>query len=183
MANDKRMDCVILGLLSHEALTGYDIKKKLDTSLSFFWSGSYGSIYPTLNKLSKEGLIVATDSTLKEGRAKILYSLTPEGHAFLKAWLTEPVIKDELRYETLLKLFFGGELGRVGALEHIKRFEEKIKPQYELLQMIVESLKAVQEEKDHVYYLLTAMFGVETYEAYLRWCEKAKKELKKNETK
>lgn len=28
MAKTKKMDCVILGLLSHESLTGYEIKRK-----------------------------------------------------------------------------------------------------------------------------------------------------------
>lgn len=28
MANEKKIDCVILGLLSHEELTGYEIKKE-----------------------------------------------------------------------------------------------------------------------------------------------------------
>ena len=45
MANKKKMDYVLLGLLSHEPMTGYEIKKRLDTTLRFFWGGSYGSIY------------------------------------------------------------------------------------------------------------------------------------------
>jgi len=48
MANEKKLDCVILGLLSHEDLTGYEIKKRIDTGLKLFWSASFGSIYPTL---------------------------------------------------------------------------------------------------------------------------------------
>lgn len=36
MASEKKLDCVILGLLSHEELTGYEIKKRMDTALSFF---------------------------------------------------------------------------------------------------------------------------------------------------
>ncbi len=51
MANTKKMDYVLLGLLSHEPMTGYEMKKRLDTSLRFFWGGSFGSIYPTLNQL------------------------------------------------------------------------------------------------------------------------------------
>ncbi len=43
---------MILGLLSHENLTGYEIKKRMDGSLNFFGGASYGSIYPTLNDLS-----------------------------------------------------------------------------------------------------------------------------------
>ena len=49
MASEKKMDCVILGLLSNESMTGYEIKKRMDTTLKFFWSASFGSIYPTLS--------------------------------------------------------------------------------------------------------------------------------------
>ena len=39
MANTKKMDYVLLGLLSHEPMTGYEMKKRLDTTLRFFWGG------------------------------------------------------------------------------------------------------------------------------------------------
>ncbi|MBP5309319.1 MAG: hypothetical protein J6Z05_01720 [Lachnospiraceae bacterium] len=29
-----------------------------------------------------------------------------------------------------------------------------------------------------MYYYLTALFGVESYEAYLKWCDKAKKMIR-----
>ena len=37
---------VILGLLLEGSLSGYDIKKIIDTRFSFFWSESYGQLYP-----------------------------------------------------------------------------------------------------------------------------------------
>ena len=49
MANEKKIDYVLLGLLCHESLTGYEIKKRLDTRLRLFWSASFGSIYPALS--------------------------------------------------------------------------------------------------------------------------------------
>ena len=57
MANEKKMDCVLLGLLSHEPLTGYEIKKRMDTTLKLFWNASYGSIYPTLNGMERDGYV------------------------------------------------------------------------------------------------------------------------------
>lgn len=176
MANDKRMDCVILGLLSHEPLTGYDIKKRIDGSLSFFWNGSYGSIYPTLIKLAENGYVIKKEAN-DNGRDKLMYSITSSGKNALLEWLKEPVIKDELRYETLLKLFFGGELGKQGALEHIQRFEDKIKSELSMLQMYEDNLRRVLDEEDHKYYLLTVMFGIETYKGYLKWCNDARKLL------
>ena len=104
MANTKKMDYVLLGLLSHEPMTGYEMKKRLDTTLRFFWGGSYGSIYPTLNQLEKEGKVTREDVS-SNGREKISYSITEYGKDSLKEWLRKPVEKDELRYETLLKLF------------------------------------------------------------------------------
>jgi len=43
------------------------------------------------------------------------------------------VIKDELRYETLLKLFFGSEVGPEITINHINEFEDKIRRQLEVL--------------------------------------------------
>lgn len=80
------------------------MKKRLDTTLRFFWGGSYGSIYPTLNQLETEGK-VTKENTSSNGREKISYSITEYGKESLKEWLQKPVEKDELRYETLLKVF------------------------------------------------------------------------------
>ena len=57
MASDNKMNLVIRGLLDHEELTGYDIKKRIDGSLRYFWKGSFGSIYPALSSLEETGLI------------------------------------------------------------------------------------------------------------------------------
>lgn len=178
MANEKKINYVILGLLSHESMTGYEIKKRIDNSLSFFWSGSYGSIYPTLDALVSGGYVEKKEET--SGRGKIMYSITEKGRTSLKEWLMQPVKKDELRYETLLKLFFGGELGREGTLVHIQNFEEKIRKELRLLEMYAENLEKVHDEEDHKYFLLTVRFGIETYRAYLRWCEDAKNILQQN---
>lgn len=52
----------ILGLLTTDCHTGYDIKQMMDTSLNHFWKISYGQIYPTLKKLVEDGWAVVTDT-------------------------------------------------------------------------------------------------------------------------
>lgn len=177
MANEKKMDCVILGLLSHESMTGYEIKKRIDTTLKYFWSASYGSIYPTLSALAKDGFVTKKE-TVKNGRDKIIYTITDAGRGYLKEWLGIPVTKDELRYETLLKLFFGSVAGTQISLEHIENFEEKIKSELPYLQKAVKTLEGIQEDDVHKYYMLIAMFGVKAYQAFLEWCDEAKQILK-----
>ncbi|MDE6063639.1 MAG: PadR family transcriptional regulator, partial [Lachnospiraceae bacterium] len=73
MANERKIDMVILGLLSHEPLTGYDIKKRIDGAIRFFWKGSFGSIYPALNAMEKDGLVTKENSS-ESGREKIVYA-------------------------------------------------------------------------------------------------------------
>ena len=176
MANEKKMDCVILGLLCHESLTGYEIKKRMDTALRFFWSASFGSIYPTLNSLVHDDLVTKFETT-DNGRDKVIYTITDAGREHLKKWLALPVKKDELRYETLLKLFFGEEAGPDISLEHIRNFESRVRAELPFLQQATRKLQGIQDEKAHRYYLLTAMFGERVYKAYLEWCEEAKRIL------
>lgn len=177
MANTRKMDYVLLGLLSHESMTGYEMKKRLDTTLRFFWGGSYGSIYPTLNQLEKEGKVTKEDTSIN-GREKISYSITGYGKETLKEWLQKPVEKDEIRYETLLKLFFGNETGFERTKDHIERFEEKCKNELAVLNMFAENLIQYLEDDTHKHYYLTVKFGINTYEAYLKWCKEAKKQIK-----
>lgn len=180
MATEKKLDCVILGLLSHEELTGYEIKKRMDTVLKYFWGASYGSIYPTLSNLVERGLATKREG-MENRRNKLIYTITEEGRSYLKEWIRLPVEKDELRYETLLKLFFGNEQGAPQAIAHIEAFQEKIEKEMPYLLGAEKTLKEVlNDDKAHQYYLLTVEFGIKTYQAYLEWCKEAKEFLREN---
>lgn len=177
MAIEKKIDYVILGLLSHEDLTGYEIKKRMDTSLKYFWGASYGSIYPALSDLVARRLADKRDGT-ENKRNKIIYSITEEGRNYLREWLKIPADKDELRYETLLKLFFGNEGGAMQAIAHIDAFREKIEGELPYLMSAADTLRKNMDVDDtHKYYLLTVEFGMKAYRAYLEWCEEAKEIL------
>lgn len=170
---EKKIDCVILGLLSHEELTGYEIKRRIDSSLSYFWGASYGSIYPALSALVSNGLAERRYDE-ESSRSKQIYSITDKGRAYLREWLLQPVQRDELRYETLLKLFFGSEAGAEATAEHIAAFREKTEKALGELLRAREVLKAhLDEDVTHRYYLLTVEFGISTYEGYLKYCDEA----------
>lgn len=179
MANQKKMDKVLLGLLSHESLTGYDIKKRLDTVLHFFWGGSYGSIYPTLLDLEKQDKIYKK-SFVENGRNKTVYYITDKGEESLIKWLNCPVDKDEIRYETILKLFLGNTAGYDVARRHIEQFEKKCREELQNLQIYEKNLVNFLGEDTHKYYYLTIMFGIKTYESYIEWCSEAIAFLNKN---
>ena len=82
----------------------------MDTTLKYFWGASYGNVYPTLSDLVNSGLAIKKEDG-ENKRNKLIYTITDKGLDYLKEWLKSPVEKDDLRYETLLKLFIGNEQG------------------------------------------------------------------------
>jgi DNA-binding PadR family transcriptional regulator len=51
------LEIAVLGLLKEQPLHGYELKKRLSETLGFLWGVSYGSLYPALRRLEKEGAI------------------------------------------------------------------------------------------------------------------------------
>ena len=180
MGKDRKIDVVILGLLAHEDLTGYDIKKRIDTAIGFFWKGSFGSIYPSLGDMEKQGLVQKKSSGVSGGREKIIYHITSAGRTFLKKWLNDEKVGNELKYETLLKLYFGGAETSEVAVRNIEIFEVQVKENLAILRIYKENLEKVLDKADHKYYYLTVTFGIDTYEAYLKWCKKARAFLERH---
>lgn len=178
MSKDRKIDMVILGLLSHEDLTGYDIKKQIDEGIRFFWKGSFGSIYPALGEMEKSGQIKKLPDKSSSGREKIKYRITKDGKSILKEWLKEEQASNDLKYETLLKLHFGGAAKPEVSIHNIELFEEQIRSDLNILKWYKSNLENVLDNNEHLHYYLTVTFGIDTYEAYLKWCAKSKKLLK-----
>lgn len=98
---------VILGLLMHHSLSGYDMKHKMETILAYFNNASFGTIYPMLGKMEKEGLITK-ESVIQEGRPnKNLYSITEEGRSQFKKYMYSPIEDNEFKSDAMTRLFFG----------------------------------------------------------------------------
>ncbi len=97
----------IMGILSMGPMSGYDIKKKFEQNLSYFWSESYGQIYPILKKLAQQGLATRTIERHEGKPDRHIYALTAKGQKELQDWMIQPVGRQIGRHEILLKLFFG----------------------------------------------------------------------------
>lgn len=180
MGKSRKIDMVILGLLCHEPLTGYDIKKRIDNSIRFFWKGSFGSIYPALTDMEKTGLIIKNMSSKQTGeRERIEYVITETGKKCIRDWLEDSEASNELKYETLLKLFFGGAADAETSIRNIEIFRQNVDQELQLLKLYQKNLTLAPVKREHKYYYLTVLFGVETYETYLKWCDEAVEILKK----
>jgi len=164
----------ILGILSfHPRQSGYHIRKTVETTVGFFWGESFGQIYPTLKRLTAEGLIVP-DGAPTGPKNRLEYSLTLAGHACLEEWLAVPYRSDPPRDEFLLKLFFGGEAAPAVSMEHLRKFRERNQRLLATLEQ-VELLSAQQNanQPGYPFWMLTLSFGLVQVRSALAWSETA----------
>ena len=165
---------LILGMLRHDPLSGYEIKRAVDKSTRFFWAASYGQIYPELRELATAGLVEG-ESQPTGGRKRTVYRLTDDGREELRRWLDRPPERLELRDEGLLKLFFAGAAEPATADEIIDAKQRLIEDKLATLREI-EPYAAAAAPSDPFPYLVLR-YGVESSEWAIAWCERARAEL------
>src|SRR5437762_1001655 len=98
-------DYAVLGMLTLKPMSGYEVRATIAESIAYFWTESYGQIYPTLKRLAAAKLVTRKSETAS-GRLRHTYSITPAGREALAAWLAQPPHPRTPRNELLFKLFF-----------------------------------------------------------------------------
>src|ERR1700709_431394 len=95
-ADGDMLEIAVLGLLNESPMHGYELRKRLSGLLGTFRAFSYGSLYPTLRKLSEAGWIYdespAEDASPAPGRwrrGKRVYRLTADGKEHLAELLAQ----------------------------------------------------------------------------------------------
>ena len=73
------LELAILGLLKDRSVHGYQLKKHLADTLGSFWQVSYGSLYPALKRLQRQGAVEMIFPKDEVGRRKNVYRITPKG--------------------------------------------------------------------------------------------------------
>jgi DNA-binding PadR family transcriptional regulator len=87
------LEIAVLGLLNESPMHGYELRKRLAVLLGAFRAFSYGSLYPTLRRLSEAGWITEehdeTAPATRSRRARRVYRLTAEGKEHLAELLAD----------------------------------------------------------------------------------------------
>ncbi|HEX5588404.1 MAG TPA: PadR family transcriptional regulator [Acidimicrobiia bacterium] len=140
------LDLAILGSLKEQPLHGYELKKRVGETVGSTWAMSFGSLYPALRRLERDGAIEVVDpaqvSTTpipptgslagdlaaarmrRAGkptrRTRKAYELTARGDARLTELLLDPDSPDDDR-TFALKLAFCGSLDTAARLQLLQR--------------------------------------------------------------
>ena len=180
MALTNKTKYALLGALSISPMSGYDIKKFSDLSISHFWNENYARIYPVLKEMEKESLV--TKKTIHtEGRPpRNVYSITGKGLEELNEWLLQPIQYRPPREELLLKLFFSSNVTVENLMEKIKAEKEKYQKlieEFERIEGIITTDRKTKNQKGLPLWLTTVNFGKCHGEAVIKWCNQTLKTL------
>ena len=167
----RQTDYVILGLLSEEPMTGYQIKQIIDIRFKFFWNESYGQLYPSLKSLRDNGYIEELDADASQKRSRKTYRLTADGLKALRHWLAQPVEKESVRLEILLKMYFSHLIEKDVMLGHVLKFKAAHERDLHILSLFEKELKTIEDDDPaHPTILRVVDFGRKANRAYLEWC-------------
>jgi DNA-binding PadR family transcriptional regulator len=127
----------LLTLLAREPQSGYDLARRLQGRIGFFWQAGHSQIYPELARLEQRGLATHRVIEQQERPDKKLYTITAAGLAALRAWVTAPAAPAPVRNELVLKaysLWLADPAGAVALFREQARRHSEQQARYEEIQ-------------------------------------------------
>ncbi len=171
------LEYIILGFLLCSNMSGYDIKRHMGHSIAYFYDASFGSIYPMLKKMQRDGTVTMTE-TAEGGKPRKEYAITEAGREAFFKWLDQPFKLNRAKHDHLVRFFFYRFLPKERAIELIHEFIGTVRGEIAVLS----ALRGKVQPYAGTFEMATLDFGTEYYQFVADWCEKFIKQLNGSET-
>lgn len=172
------IDYIIIGMVLHEALTGYDIKKKIETGIGYFVKASHGSLYPALKKFADKGFLTMKEEPQGE-RVRKCYQTTELGKAAFLEWLSSPIDSNSTTVNLLARVYFFDELAEDIRYEQLQEYEAHIRQILREYKKLEKQYSAGSKENGSYYEWATLYYGLQSAQGMIRWlkCVREQKPL------
>ncbi|MDF9408802.1 PadR family transcriptional regulator [Pelotomaculum isophthalicicum JI] len=177
----------ILGLLTYQPMTGYDLKQYFDHSINYFWSAHQSQIYRELAALEGKGFL---DSRVEpqEGRPdRKVYSITAAGETELQKWLKQfpQSLTTPVRDELLVRIFFASRLPLSELKFQLQRYLREKQEQMAAFGAVDGLISEQPEIPGHpdesFYWRLTLKYGIAHAKAAIEWAKECIRDIEKKE--
>lgn len=176
MSQLTNLELTVLGIVWKKApITAYRVRKEFITSPSTHFSGSAGSIYPLMERLTEQGLL-ESKSGKRGKRSHLSYGITDKGKAVLEEWLDPPLPEKSAAitfYPIRTRMYFLGLLPP----------ERRIAFVDDALSMLSEEIREVKafcdeyREQGEQYSELAMESGLYFLQSQVRWLKKVRERL------
>jgi PadR family transcriptional regulator, regulatory protein AphA len=168
----------VLGLIDKvPGASGYELVAVAGRSFAHFWPISQTLLYRELDRLTRLGWVAATRVEQLHAPSKWTYHITATGQQALADWLATPTpATSSFRSGVLLRFFFAYRLHPDQVRSLLADYRTALQAQQEEYVAIIDKLAAVSTPTARAG-RLTALHGLRTAEARLRWIEEVEPQL------
>lgn len=168
----------ILGFLNECEMSGYDIRKRAEETIGYFWHESEGHMYPTLQRMTQSGLIEEVGLRKRNSRKRKQYRITQTGRDKLKEWIAMPVQEGRVRNPLLLKLFFSKKAKPAVIRDHLERELFKRKEQLAIYKRIQDDIHQLEKDgQQRILWEMTLSYGLRMTQCWIDWLNESLKRL------
>jgi DNA-binding PadR family transcriptional regulator len=164
----------ILGLLTSGDYSGFEITRRFESSVGYFWHARAQQIYPELGRLESDGLISGRTVRQVGKPDKRVYAITPTGLEELIGWITTPSPLTLTKDEFLVKVWSYGLIEPSAALAaltaHRQQQEERLAA-YRAIEAHFEGADPVAMPASFLGPYLTLRAGIRFVEGFLAWAD------------
>jgi DNA-binding PadR family transcriptional regulator len=165
----------ILAALNDCGCSGYDLAKKFDGSVGFFWNATHQQIYRELTKLEEQSQIDAQLVHQEHRPDKKIYTLTSKGEEYLRTWIETPSTVSPLKDDLLVKIFAGSIVSPEAIVAELKHHRIQHLETLHTYQAIAAQYFPDRSQLSAVgrYQYITLRQGIRIETEWLAWCEEA----------
>lgn len=164
---------IILGFLSLQPMTGYDLMRAFQSSASYFWSADKAQIYRTLARLVADGHARVETVPGTDAPDRVVHHLTRAGKDVLDEWLASDPDRQPERDAFLARMFFAGDLDDDALRSVIARRRGETVAARDELRRIRERTPRPDPSADRAGWLrsMTLDHGIRDHDLHIEWLD------------
>jgi DNA-binding PadR family transcriptional regulator len=174
---DSSLSLAILGRISMQPLSGYEVRKVFLTTAWKTYSSSPGAIYPALKRLEAGGFIKGNIEKQETLRPRKIYVLTEKGRTALIAYLSRPITREDIVWRLdsipLRFAFMETFMGRDKILSFLQQLQIEMGA---YLRVLIAENKPLKKDMSFCGWAAFQL-GMENMKAYIRWAKNTHNEL------
>ncbi len=161
--------------LLEKSSSGYDLARRFDKSIGYFWRATHQQIYRDLARMEQSGWI-ASEAAPDGGRTrKKIYHVLEAGRVELERWAREPAPLFDIRDEFIVRLRADAVMGPLGLQSEVERrmalHSTKLAAYLAIETRDFPPERALTREARIQHLILKT--GIMYEQSWTRWCEEA----------
>lgn len=173
----------LLGLLARSPSTGYDLARRMERPVGYFWTANHSQIYPELARLEARGFVRHTVIEGAGPRPTKRYAVSARGRKALREWVVGDLEPQPVRDLETLRLWNIWLLDGPAALALVADARaghgERLGAYERELAELSDDPEAADPRHPKFASALTLEGGVRTRRAAVEWCDWMRERLEK----